>query len=549
MSGEVGAFREVLSEQAVGVLVGAALPWTLRVAEVDGQVGVCAELSVLCHFGALVPGQRAAELLGQRGDRRSYRVSDGLGTMAGESGPVFGSLPFAVAWHGWEVQQYVNLVVRSTSVPIGTPPGNPVRFHVASVERSCEVSSSDSEPLTDEQHVQLAAEMHARWQQGEPKSRLEIEYWGNVTAHGKAFSAYVRRWLRVETERQSTQSARIAHLEALLRANGISPTEAWDLPEEYRLLAKSRESVLAAVRVYNDPDARFRTETFVVLMVIAWNSLLQAMLERSNVDYYERDEHGAQIVVGGRAKVLGTWQLVHLALAGDDYRAVRANLDFFLRLRDQISHRYLPALDVAVTGEAQSMLLNFENVLAAQFGEEAALGDRLAVPLQLSGFRNEGSLRSLRKAQAKLPTDVSDFLASHRTGVDDDVLASSEYCLQIFFVPVIANRERSADAVVRFVPPDKVTPGVGETALEDRGRDEATYHPCCIRRSAHPDRGYESRRRALAVRVHNGHSHKVLENTTPSGPPFRFTRARSNRRSLLPMGPAREGIRLYQCLG
>ena len=157
------------------------------------------------------------------------------------------------------------------------------------------------------------------------------------------------------------------------------------------------------------------------------------MLERSNVDYYERDKHGAQIVVGGRGKVLGTWQLVHLALAGDDYRAVRANLDFFLRLRDQISHRYLPA-------------------------EEAALGDRLAVPLQLSGFRNEGPLRSLRKAQAKLPTDVSDFLASHRTGVDDDVLASSEYCLQIFFVPVTANRERSADAVVRFVPPDKVTP-------------------------------------------------------------------------------------------
>ena len=320
------------------------------------------------------------------------------------------------------------------------------------------MSSPDSEPLTDQQHVRLAAEMHARWQQGEPKSRLEIEYWGNVSAHGKAFSGYVRRWLGVETERQSTQSARIAHLEALLRANGISPTEAGDLPEEYRLLAKSRESALAAVRVYNDPDARFRTETFIVLMVIAWNSLLQSMLERSNVDYYERDKHGAQIVVGGRGKVLGTWQLVHLALAGDDYRAVRANLDFFLRLRDQISHRYLPALDVAVTGEAQSMLLNFENLLVAQFGEEAALGDRLAVPLQLSGFRNEGPLRSLRKAQAKLPTDVSDFLASHRTGVDDDVLASSEYCLQIFFVPVTANRERSADAVVRFVPPDKVTP-------------------------------------------------------------------------------------------
>ena len=76
------------------------------VAEVDGQAGVDAELGVLGHLGALVPGQRAAELLGQRGDRRSDGVADGLGAMAGESGTVFDPLPFAVAWHGWEVQQH-----------------------------------------------------------------------------------------------------------------------------------------------------------------------------------------------------------------------------------------------------------------------------------------------------------------------------------------------------------------------------------------------------------------------------------------------------------
>lgn len=318
----------------------------------------------------------------------------------------------------------------------------------------------DQEKLTDEEHVRRATEMHERWQQGEPKSRLEIEYFDKGTAHGKAFSGYVRRWLGIETERQSSQSVRIAHLEALLRANGISPTDVGELAEEYQLLAKSRESALAAVRIYNDPDAGFRTETFIVLMVIAWNSLLQAMLERSNVDYYERDETGAKKMVGGSEKVLGTWELVQLALGGDKYRKVRANLDFFLGLRNRISHRYLPALDLAVAGEAQAMLLNFENLLAAEFGEEAALNHRLAIPLQLSGFRNEGSLRSLRKAQAQLPAEVSSYLASHRAGVDDDVLASPEYCLRIFFVPVTANRERSADAVVHFVPPDKVTPNL-----------------------------------------------------------------------------------------
>ncbi len=57
VSGEVGAVGEVLAQQAVGVLVGAALPWGLRVAEPDVEAGGYAELGVLGHLGALVPGQ------------------------------------------------------------------------------------------------------------------------------------------------------------------------------------------------------------------------------------------------------------------------------------------------------------------------------------------------------------------------------------------------------------------------------------------------------------------------------------------------------------
>ena len=60
VSAEVGAFGEILTEETVGVLVGATLPWCLGVAEVDVQVGVFSELIMLGHLGALVPGQRTA---------------------------------------------------------------------------------------------------------------------------------------------------------------------------------------------------------------------------------------------------------------------------------------------------------------------------------------------------------------------------------------------------------------------------------------------------------------------------------------------------------
>lgn len=300
--------------------------------------------------------------------------------------------------------------------------------------------------------------MYERWRSGESKSQLEIEYWDNPTAHGKVFTNYIKRWLGHQTEKESSQTVQIARLEALLRVNGISPTMAGDLAEEYRLLAKSRESALAAVRVYNDPMAGYRTDTFIVLMIIAWNSLLQAILERTQVDYYERDQNGSQILINDRPKVLDTVKLIDMVLVGREYQPVRANLDFFLRLRNQIAHRYLPALDIEVAGEAQAMLLNYEELLVVKFGDEAAIGDRLTVPLQLSEFKYDASLASLRKAQARLPTDVTNYLANHRIDLEDEVLKDRRYCFNIFLVPVTANRERSADMIARFVPLGKVTP-------------------------------------------------------------------------------------------
>src|SRR3954451_11509635 len=46
-----------------------ALPRRMRVAEVDRHVGGERDGPVLGQLGALVPGQRAAQLLGQGGDR------------------------------------------------------------------------------------------------------------------------------------------------------------------------------------------------------------------------------------------------------------------------------------------------------------------------------------------------------------------------------------------------------------------------------------------------------------------------------------------------
>src|SRR4051812_2741755 len=61
---EVGALWKVLAQQPVGVLVRAALPRTVGIAEVDRHASLDPELGVLGHFRSLIPGQRLPQLFG-----------------------------------------------------------------------------------------------------------------------------------------------------------------------------------------------------------------------------------------------------------------------------------------------------------------------------------------------------------------------------------------------------------------------------------------------------------------------------------------------------
>jgi len=58
VAGQVGFLREVLSQQAVGIFMGAALPGALRIREVDFHLRVHREALVFGHLVASVPGQR-----------------------------------------------------------------------------------------------------------------------------------------------------------------------------------------------------------------------------------------------------------------------------------------------------------------------------------------------------------------------------------------------------------------------------------------------------------------------------------------------------------
>jgi hypothetical protein len=61
-AGQIHAFGEVLTQQSVGLFVGASLPRSARVTKVDFDISTQRETLVIGYFFAPVPGQRLVQL-------------------------------------------------------------------------------------------------------------------------------------------------------------------------------------------------------------------------------------------------------------------------------------------------------------------------------------------------------------------------------------------------------------------------------------------------------------------------------------------------------
>ena len=49
------------------------------------------------------------------------------------------------------------------------------------------------------------------------------------------------------------------------------------------LLIKSREAMMSAVQLYNNPQITFKSETFITLAIIAWTYLLHAFYANEGI--------------------------------------------------------------------------------------------------------------------------------------------------------------------------------------------------------------------------------------------------------------------------
>jgi hypothetical protein len=228
------------------------------------------------------------------------------------------------------------------------------------------------------------------------------------------------------------------------------------------LLAKARESALAAVDTYNRPTASFRSGSYIVLMVIAWTSLLLAIFVRRGADpRYEPNE-----VKNGPPDhdSPGYWDLSQCLREyyKDKQAATAVNLRFFIGLRNHIEHGSMPWLDASVFGECQAMLLNFEEVLAREFGEHNLLTDALVYSLQFSRRSPAERQQAMRSLPGTEPSAVLDYVERFRSSLSAEVRDSQEFSFRVFLIPQLVNHQGQTTAAIEWVHYDPSDPDAME---------------------------------------------------------------------------------------
>lgn len=210
------------------------------------------------------------------------------------------------------------------------------------------------------------------------------------------------------------------------------------------LLNKSKDSALLAVEVYNKPRTAFKSSAFITLMCISYTALFHAIFERNGLKYfYKKKNSNRYEVVDGEYKA---WELTKCAemYFQKQSNPVFRNIEFMVKLRNKIEHRFIPEIDSTVLGECQAFLINYENLLIKEFTNKHSIVDHLNVPLQISNFKR------------KIPVtqdgrDVIDFIKNHRSAISKNVKDSQEYSFKVFLLPKIGNHRNSSDLAVEFI--------------------------------------------------------------------------------------------------
>lgn len=226
--------------------------------------------------------------------------------------------------------------------------------------------------------------------------------------------------------------------------------------EKRDLIEKAREAMLSAVQIYNNPLINFKTESFIVLSVIAWTYLLHAHYRANRIDYrYFTSGRMRKKYVRNPDGSMRHWDLKQClseATCPLD-KDTKNNLTFLIGLRNQIEHKKAAGLDSYLSARYQACALNFNHYLKKLHGERYGLDQNLALSLQFAELDYSQS-RVLKDKEEVIPKNVISYIAAFDSALSNPEIESSRFAYRLLFTKVVAKRKGQADQVIEFLNPE-----------------------------------------------------------------------------------------------
>jgi hypothetical protein len=257
-----------------------------------------------------------------------------------------------------------------------------------------------------------------------------------------------------------------------------------------RLVRQSQDAALSGVQVFNNPLIGFKSETFIVLMNIAWTYLLHAHYRRAGVEYRYFTRHGKrrwfERTEDGTFRY---WELGKCLRAREcplDRPTIK-NLEFLIGLRDAITHHMSPDLDEFVSARYQACCLNFNRYIKEMFGARYGLDSHLTYSLQLQSLSRE---QMVAPNEADLPASVRSYIARFDSELSPDDLNSEHFAYRMLFVPKLVGKPGQADEVIEFLRPDsELAQSINRDYVHFKEVERRKFRPGHVVELMH-DRGY-----------------------------------------------------------
>lgn len=220
-------------------------------------------------------------------------------------------------------------------------------------------------------------------------------------------------------------------------------------------LDEARRQALVAIDFYNRPGDRRSFSDFIVHIHLAWQSLMHADRIRRSAEIYYRETDGRTFKrnTDGSKK---TWELAQcLKFELKDSDPVRANIEFFIGLRNHVEHRFQDSVLAVTVSEAHACIINFEAELVRRFGEPETLGSELRFPVFVQSL-SPARFAEQRNLRRGLPQVVSTYISEFQNELAEDVRRDERYAYRLFLLPM-KGPKTEADLALNFVRQDDLT--------------------------------------------------------------------------------------------